>query len=139
MSDFPAKLIFKYTSVRWASVLSYTALVYYLCLLPSSSVPTNDFFDKIYFDKWVHVMMYFGMWSLIVWLIKGPGYLLENRKRNFLIAAILCLLIGASIELLQEQFGRGMDWTDELANLGGVLLGWYCWIKYEHRLGVYSW
>jgi VanZ family protein len=139
MSDFPAKLLFKYTIVRWASVLAYTALVYYLCLLPGSRIPTNDFLDRIYFDKWVHIMMYFGMWSLIVWLMKGPGQLIENRKRNFLIAAILCLLMGASIELLQEQIGRGKDWTDELANLGGVMLGWYCWIKNEHRWGVYSW
>ena len=139
MSDFPARFLFKYTPVRWAAVLAYAALVYYLCLLPSNSVPSNDFFDKIYFDKWVHVMMYFGMWSLIVWVLKGPGHLIGNRNRNFLIAAIICLFMGASIEMLQEKIGRGMAWTDEIANLGGVLLAWYSWIRFELRWSIYSW
>jgi VanZ family protein len=120
-------------------MISYTALVYYLCLLPGSDLPSNDFFDKIYFDKWVHVMMYFGMWSLMVWLLKGPGHLDKNRITIFLSTAVICLLIGASIEILQENIGRGMDWTDEIANLGGVILAYYFWNRFEHRWKVYSW
>jgi VanZ family protein len=132
--------IFRYKSIRWLAVASYTALVYYLCLLPSSSIKSNDFLDKIYFDKWVHVMMYFGMWSLLVWGLKSrPGLLSEKRQTYFFAATILCLLMGATIEFLQLQIGRGMDWTDEIANLGGALLAWIAWIKLENKWKIYQW
>lgn len=132
--------IFRFRSIRWLAVLCYTCLVYYMCLLPSSSIQSNDFLDKIYFDKWVHVMMYFGMWSLLVWGLKDrPGQLTEKRNRFFVISAVLCLLMGASIEYLQLQIGRGMDWTDEIANFGGVVLAWIAWVKLENKWEIYQW
>lgn len=139
MSDWPAKVITQYPLLRWIALLSYTALIYYLCLLPSSKLPGNTFLDQIHFDKWVHVMMYFGLWSLWVWVMKGPGSLHHNRLRHFIIAAVISLLIGASIEWLQGLTGRGIDWTDELANLCGVLLAYSFWIRFEHRWRIYSW
>lgn len=85
-------------------------------------------------------MMYFGMWSLLVWGLKDrPGQLTEKRNRFFVISAVLCLLMGASIEYLQLQIGRGMDWTDEIANFGGVVLAWIAWVKLENKWEIYQW
>lgn len=131
--------IFMFPAVRWVAVLLYAALVIYLCLLPPDSVRSTSFLDKIYFDKWVHVMMYFGMWSLLVWGFKGRGGLAVRRKLIFGISAAICLVMGAALEFMQLNIGRGMDWTDELANFGGVVIAYISWIKFEHRWPVYRW
>lgn len=131
--------IFSSQTVRWSITLLYAALVYYLCLMSTESIGAPDFLDKIYFDKWVHVMMYFGMWTLIVWAIKGPGTLDVSRRLIFAFAVVLCLIMGFSIEILQEQFGRSFDWTDELANFAGAMLGRFFWVSFENKWAVYRW
>lgn len=131
--------MFRHPVIRWTILLAYMGLVYYLCLLPASSFKSNNFLDKIFFDKWVHVMMYFGVWTLLVWKFKGPGILIHNRKKVFMWSVIIVLFMGGSIEYLQGQTGRSMDWTDQLANFGGALLAWWFWIKFEHKWPMYKW
>jgi len=132
-------MIFKNPFLRWSILIAYIALVYYLCLLPSSSVPKNTFLDKIYFDKWVHIMMHFGTWTLLVWNFKGPGILTHHRNKAFIISFVIVLIIGASVEYLQSQMGRSMDWKDELANFTGALIAWRFWLKFVYKWPVYKW
>lgn len=131
--------MFQNPVVRWIILLAYIALVYYLCLLPSSNLPKNNFLDKIYFDKWVHIMMHFGTWTLVVWKMKGPGRLNVDRKKTFMWGIIIVLAMGASIEYLQSISGRSMDWTDQLANFVGALIAWRFWLKFEDRWPMYKW
>jgi hypothetical protein len=139
MAVFVGMRIFMFPAVRWMAVLAYATLVYYLCLLPAGSVKSTNFLDTIHFDKWVHVMMYFGMWSMLVWGFKGRGKLVNRRNAVFVVSAMLCLAMGASIEYFQLQVGRGMDWWDELANFGGVVLAWLAWVRLESRWPMYRW
>ena len=132
-------MIFKNPILRWSILIAYIALVYYLCLLPSSSVPKNTFLDKIYFDKWVHIMMYFGVWTLFVWNLKGPGTLDSHRNKTFILSFLVVLVMGCSVEYLQNQMGRSMDWQDVIANLTGGLIAWRFWLKFEHKWFVYKW
>ena len=131
--------IFRFTVVRWFSVLAYTGLVCYLCLMPAGNIKSNTFLDLIHFDKWVHVMMYFGTWTMLVWGFKGNGPLVKGRQKIFRLSAIIALFMGGSIEYLQSYIGRGMDWTDQVANFAGILLAWYCWLKFENKWKVYRW
>lgn len=131
--------MFRNPLIRWTILLAYIAVVYYLCLLPSSNVPKNTFLDKIYFDKWVHIMMHFGTWTLLVWNFKGPGLLIHHRAKVFVLSFFLVLIIGGSIEYLQGQMGRSMDWQDELANFTGALIAWRFWLKFENKWKVYQW
>lgn len=131
--------MFRHPLLRWLILLAYIVLVYYLCLMPSSSVPSNTFLDKIYFDKWVHIMMYFGVWTLVVWKFKGPGRLIMDRKKVFMWATIIVLVMGGSIEYLQDLSGRAMDWKDQLANFTGAIVAWRFWIKFEDKWPVYRW
>jgi VanZ family protein len=132
-------MIFKNPILRTIILFAYIALVYYLCLMPSSSVPKNSFLDKIYFDKWVHIMMQFGVWTLLVWKFKGPGLLINNRNKIFIVSFLLVLIIGGSIEYIQSQTGREMDWKDEVANFIGALIAWRFWLKFENKWPVYQW
>lgn len=131
--------MFKNPLLRWAILLGYVVLVYSLCLMPSSSVPKNTFLDKIFFDKWVHIMIHFGTWTLVVWKMKGPGTLNQERQKVFMWGLIIVLAVGASIEYLQAQMGRSMDWTDQLANFFGAIIAWRFWLKFEYRWPMYRW
>ncbi|MCO5230808.1 MAG: VanZ family protein [Chitinophagales bacterium] len=131
--------IFKYPIIRWAILILYISLVITLCLLPSSSIPSNTFFDKIYFDKWVHLMMHFGTWTLWVWRKKGIGNLTDNRDTIFLHAFIAVFFLGIWIEILQSMTSRAMDWTDILANMTGAILAWKFWLRFENKWSVYQW
>lgn len=102
-------------------------------------MPHNSFLDKIYYDKWVHAMMYFGVWTLCVWKMKGSGALTQNREKFFIISFVIVLIMGASIEFLQALTDRSMDWKDVMANLLGAFIAYRFWLRFEHRWKVYSW
>lgn len=130
----------KYTAIRWLILVLYISLVFYLCLLPGDEVKSNDFLDKIFFDKWVHLLMYFGMWTLMVWTPKGKGALTE-RNQLFTSAFILATLVGIGIEFIQDTpfVGRGKDFNDVAANCTGMLLAFFLWRKKENSWKVYQW
>ncbi|MCO5232425.1 MAG: VanZ family protein [Chitinophagales bacterium] len=133
------KNIFKYPLARWIILISYLGLIFYLCLLPADSIKSNLFLDKIFFDKWVHFLMYFGLWTLWVWRRKGAGYLKIRRNNIFLIAFLAVLLIGVVIEFLQSLTDRSMDWTDILANICGAFFAWRFWLQFETKWKIYQW
>lgn len=83
--------------------------------------------------------MHFGGWTLLVWKFKGPGLLINNRSKIFIVSFILVLIIGGSIEFLQSQMGRSMDWQDEVANFMGALIAWRFWLKFENKWPIYQW
>lgn len=127
--------------VRWLVLILYTALVFYLCFLPSDEVKSNEFLDMIFFDKWVHLFMYFGMWTLMVWTPKGKGFLETQRTQSFVSATVVSLGIGILIEFIQGSpwVGRGKDIYDVMADLAGIILAYLAWKRWENRWGVYQW
>lgn len=132
--------VLKFPVLRWLALIAYITLVFYLCFLPSDEVKSNDFLDKIYFDKWVHIMMYFGMWTLMVWAPKGAGSL-QNQRQSFISAFLVALVVGIAIEYIQAtpMVGRGKDFTDVVANCTGMLLAFLLWKKKENIWKIYQW
>lgn len=107
--------------------LLWSALIFILCFIPGSTLPKEDWLDKIYFDKIVHAGLYFVLFLLIAFA-RG-GY----RGNPAVFAAVLCLLQGLLVEFLQgaiPALERSFDGWDILANAVGVLLAigtarWY--------------
>jgi hypothetical protein len=92
----------------------WTLLIFYLCLDDSPSVPKINFQYK---DKVVHFIFYFGF---VYFWTKG----LKNKFLNYrLIILFLAIIIGITIEFLQENFTihRTFDWYDILANSIGAI------------------
>ena len=92
----------------------WTILIFYFCLDDAPNVPKFTFQYK---DKVVHFLFYFVFvyfWSRS----------LKNASLNYiLIVLFLALIIGISIEFMQESFTlhRTFDWYDILANSIGAL------------------
>ncbi|MCB0508889.1 MAG: VanZ family protein [Bacteroidetes bacterium] len=105
--------------IRIIPALLWSGIIFFLCFLPGSSFPKEDWLDKIYFDKLVHCFLYFVLFLLFL-----RGFLQQNKKA-FFIAAGLCIAQGIFIEIIQGSSliqHRSFDFYDIAANIFGVFL-----------------
>jgi VanZ family protein len=103
----------------------WLVLTFILLTIPGPDLPKSDFFDLIYFDKWVHV----GMFGLLIVLWAYP-FLNAGRtdKKIFILISVCGFLYGVIMEFVQKFFAfeRSLDFFDMLADgigcLGAFLL-----------------
>lgn len=110
-------------SKLWVSI-GYIAvcMVIYLSLAPQLSVIN----DLQYVDKLGHLAIYS---ILMCWF----SLLYIKKKQQLLLAVGFCLM-GISLEIIQDWGGqRHFEYTDMLANIGGVILGW--WLSHTRCAG----
>jgi VanZ family protein len=91
-----------------------------LLTLPGSSFPTESWLDKIWFDKWVHIILFGLLVFLFCWGIQrryNPG------KRN----NIFILIAFAGAVYVQQNFipNRSFDTGDIIADIIGSFAGWW--------------
>ena len=100
--------LFKTIAVIW------TLLIFYLCLNDASGLPTVSIKN---IDKIIHFVFYFVFVFLWIKSIKPIS------MYYFLIVVVIAIIIGISIEFLQEKFtqNRVFDWYDILANSMGAI------------------
>ncbi|MBO9592378.1 MAG: VanZ family protein [Niabella sp.] len=103
----------------------YFMLTVLLLTLPGSAFPQEDFFSKIYLDKWIHI----GMFSILVliwnfWLMKkrGGG---QKLFSTFLMISIGALVYGIVMEYVQKWYvpNRSFDTGDIIADGAGAAIG----------------
>ncbi|MCX6223022.1 MAG: VanZ family protein [Bacteroidia bacterium] len=129
--SFMIKFLFSFP--QWLRVLFsllYLSIVAFLSLLPSDEVPQIELFAG--FDKVVHGSMYFGLTVLACWTFHAE----EKRIRIFYIV-LFSATFGLMMEFSQLEMhaGRAFEWTDELSNAVGAMLGAgvYVWIAGIYR------
>ena len=113
------KLILNY----WKSIVVIICIFILSFASPSTfkKIPTFPIEDKI-----VHLLMYLGLTAVLFFeYMQHKG----NNVKSFkfvLVCIILPILLGGSIELMQENFfpPRSASWLDWLSDIAGVGLGW---------------
>jgi VanZ family protein len=95
-------------------------VIFILLVMPGSDIPANDFFELIYFDKWVHV----GLFALLTLFWAYPFLKSYTPIKVFLWVSFLALLYGVAMEYVQKYFTttRSFDVTDMLADTTGIVL-----------------
>jgi VanZ family protein len=96
-----------------------------LLTLPGSSLPKENWLDKIWADKWIHIGMFAIMVILFCWAMPGIGKQEERLKKAFIIIAILCTAYGIGMEYVQKYFisNRSFDIGDIIADTVGSVIG----------------
>lgn len=97
------------------------AVIWYLSFF---TPPKTELEDVPLIDKWVHMVMYGGTWTL-VWLEYLRSHTHLNYRKLFWWAWLLPIMMSGMIELLQEYCTNGRrsgDWFDLLANSIGITL-----------------
>ncbi len=98
-----------------------------LLTLPGSDLPKEDWLDKIWADKWIHM----GMFSIMVFLwcrtLVKINVSSTKLKMSFLWIAILALAYGISMEFVQQYFipGRSFEVMDMAADGVGSAIGFF--------------
>ena len=96
-----------------------------LLTLPGSAFPDEDWLDKLWFDKWVHIGMFGIMVVLSCWGLSKRENFSKKLKRHFILIGILCLIYGIAMEFIQKYWvpNRSFDMGDIIADGVGAATG----------------
>ena len=112
----------KKNELRILPALSWVIFVTVLLCLPGSALPKESWFDKIWLDKWIHVILFLIM--VFLWcryVSKSEG----KKIRYFRQIAIYFFMYGIAMEFVQKYFipNRSFDLKDILADGLGCSIG----------------
>ncbi len=96
-----------------------------LLTLPGSSFPKENWLDKLWVDKWVHIAMFAIMVTLWCRVILKKKFRSASLITNFIFVTLLCLAYGIGMEFIQKYFipNRSFEVGDIAADAGGCILG----------------
>lgn len=117
--------------ITFIPALVWLAISFKLLTLPAEEFPKEDFFDLIYFDKWVHI----GMFALLMVLFSYPFIKIQKGIHTVLyVILLLSIIYGISMEFVQKYFvpSRSFDLLDIVADAVGCFTGYY-FLKYRLR------
>jgi VanZ family protein len=99
-----------------------------LLCLPGSVLPKENWFDKIWLDKWVHIFLFSVMVFLWCWLLSSK---VRRKNESFMQVFFCCCLYGIAMEFVQKYFipNRSFDVKDMVADGIGGALGWLASVK----------
>ena len=115
------------TALTFFAAIAWFITSIILLTLPGTSFPQEDWLDKIWFDKWVHI----GMFALLVvlWCLAMRFYRAGKSStyfiRIFRTIAIIFLAYGIIMEFVQKEFVplRSFDSGDIVADAVGCAVG----------------
>jgi VanZ family protein len=104
--------------------IGWLILISILFFLPGSTLPKENWFDKIYIDKWVHV----GLFAVLIFLWRSSfNWDINGYNLLLLLAAVL---YGFLVEVIQLNWipNRSFDMYDVLSDASGSIVGLLVWL-----------
>lgn len=97
----------------------------FLLTIPANAFPKENWLEKVWFDKWVHVGMFSIMVFLWCWTMLRMNFARTKLKRVFILIALIWLAYGIGMEFVQKYFvaNRSFDMGDILADGVGCIAG----------------
>lgn len=109
----------------WFLATLWAVAVLMLTLMPGNDVPAWPWAEAVHLDKFVHAIL-FAVQSLLLGIALGSMGAWRSRISPVAVAALVAIVYGGVIELLQEGMdaGRHGDVLDLLADSVGALIGY---------------
>ncbi len=105
-------------------ILAFIVATVLFCL-PGKEFPTEDWFEKIFLDKWIHVGLFASLVALwcLPFIPNNKGT--PNTRNIFIRIALLFVSYGVAIEFIQGRFipFRSFDIGDMVADALGCGVG----------------
>jgi hypothetical protein len=97
----------------------------FLLTIPGSAFPKENWLEKIWFDKWVHIAMFAIMVFLWCWAMLRMNFAKEKLKKVFILITLLWLAYGIGMEFVQKYCvpNRSFDSGDIIADALGCFAG----------------
>jgi hypothetical protein len=112
--------------------ISWLIISTVLLTIPGSTFPKENWLDKIWFDKWVHIGMFAIMVTLWCWAMLKI-YSVDTRLRTiFIWIGLLSLGYGIGMEFVQKYCinNRSFDEGDIIADAVGCTVGLLFTLRY---------
>jgi hypothetical protein len=113
------------TISRLLPAIGWLFITTFLLTLPGSAIPEENWLDKIWADKWVHIIL-FGL-LVILWCrgIAKPNAEKKSLVKYFTAITILSITYGIGMEFVQQYLttNRSFDAIDILADAAGSMIG----------------
>ena len=111
-----------YTKRFWPAVV-WIAVIVTLCGIPGNDLPSANWMEAIYLDKWVHLGMFFLLFVLWYWPLRTN--VKWTIRKSTLTTWLICLVVAAGTEILQAYVFkmRDADVFDFLTDCLGSFLG----------------
>ena len=115
----------KKSSLSFLFAISWLFITTFLLILPGTKFPVENWFDKIWMDKWVHVFLF----AVMVFLWCKATASLKNEKQTqinlFILLAFIWFFYGIGMEFVQKHLVsfRSFDVGDIIADGVGCLVG----------------
>jgi len=102
-----------------------------LLCIPGTQLPKIKWDDKIWFDKWIHVLLFMILVMLWNKVYSGKKNIHLNTRKIFFQIMIVGFVYGILMELVQKYFipYRSFDLMDILADGAGCAIGYFISIK----------
>lgn len=124
-------LLTKSSKISFLVAISILLLITILLCTPGAKFPKIGWQDKIWFDKWVHIGLFMAL--VVAWccFYSGKKEQSTNSKKTFITIAVLSLLYGIAMEIVQEQFipNRSFEISDIISDGVGALLGYFIAVR----------
>jgi VanZ family protein len=113
----------KFWNSYWPGLL-WTIAIFILLILPGSSFPKNNWFGKIYLDKWIHIFL-FGFFVISWWFAFRNQTIIQQKKIVFKLL-LTGILFGLVMEVVQHYWvkSRSFEIKDIMADAFGCFAGW---------------
>jgi VanZ family protein len=97
----------------------------FLLTIPGNDLPHSPLFDFPFFDKLVHLGMFFLLAALFCYPFSLINHDASTIKSHFVIVALLVIAYGIAMEFVQKYFvvGRSFDLADILFDGLGSFAG----------------
>src|SRR5690349_5023388 len=92
--------------------IGWLVFISILFFLPGSAFPTEDWLDRIFFDKWVHL----GLFTVLIFLWCSAFQL--GLPRNAWVVILVTVIYGFLVEFIQKEWipNRSFDVYDVVAD-----------------------
>ena len=115
------------------SKISLTIALFWLLLITTllctsgTKFPKIGWQDKIWLDKWVHIVLFFALtysWCRVFFLYRNDH---DKTRKIFLIVVISCIVYGITMEIIQGLYipFRSFELEDILADSAGAGIGYF--------------
>ena len=117
----------KKVQVSFIAAIGWFIISFFLLTIPGTAFPKEDWLDKIWFDKWVHI----GMFSIMVvlwcltWRLLKTNATTGKLRQVFITIGLIWLGYGIAMEFVQKYLipYRSFDFGDIIADAAGCAGG----------------
>lgn len=112
----------KVSIVKFLPGAIWIMVIFILLVMPGSDIPASEWFEILYFDKWIHIALF----AVLVFLWALPFTASSSTiNAKLLVIVFMAVVYGVLMEYVQKYAAptRSFDATDMIADTAGALIG----------------